>query len=140
MFEKILVAVDGSACSINAANTAGDLARKMGSTDVYLVVAYDPIPSYLGEPNLQSIIDARLDNAEQIVEEGLKGLGHLTAKVHTEVMEGPAADAILEVAKVREVDLVVLGSRGHGKLAALILGSTTDKGVRQANCAVIVVR
>ena len=140
MFEKILVAVDGSPCSIKAANNAGELARKLGTSDIYLVVAYDPIPGFLGEPILQSIIDDRLDQANLIVEEGLKALGHVSSKMHTEVLEGPAAEAIIEVAKVREVDLVVLGSRGLGKLATLILGSTSDKVVTHSPCPVLVVR
>lgn len=140
MFKKILVAVDGSACSLLAASKAGDLARANGTADIYMVVAYDPIPSYLGEPILQSIIDARLDEAERVAEEGLRSLGQCKAKVHTEILQGPAAEAILEVARVREVDLIVVGSRGHGQLATLILGSTSYKVVGNASCPVLVVR
>ncbi len=140
MFEKMLVAVDGSPCSIKAANSAGELARRMGTSDIYLVVAYDPIPGFLGEPILQTIIDDRLDQANVIVEEGLKALGHFTGKMHIEVLEGPAAEAIIEVASVREVDVVIVGSRGHGKLATLILGSTSDKIVSHSPCPVLVVR
>lgn len=140
MFEKILVAVDGSAHSIRAANTAGELAKKVGTKAIYLVAVYDPIPAYLGEPILQTIIDARLDEANVVIEEGLNGLGNVGCEVHTEVLEGPPADAIIEVANVRGVDLIVVGSRGRGQLSGLILGSTSQKVVGHAHCPVIVVR
>ena len=140
MFSKILVAVDGSPCSILAASKAGEMARLVGTSDIFFVVAYDPIPAYLGEPILQSIIDARLDESERIAHEGLKALGQCKAQVHTEIIQGPAAEAILEVARVRAVDLTVVGSRGHGQLATLILGSTSYKVVGHATCPVLVVR
>jgi len=51
MFKNILIAVDGSEHSHKAAKTAGDLARTL-SADLWLVVAYEPLPTYLGQPNL----------------------------------------------------------------------------------------
>jgi len=51
MFEKILLAVDGSEHSLRSAKEAGDLARAMKSDSLRIVVAFDSIPPYLGEPN-----------------------------------------------------------------------------------------
>jgi nucleotide-binding universal stress UspA family protein len=58
----------------------------------------------------------------------------------TEVLEGSAAEAILEVASTRKSDLIVMGSRGLGTLSGLLLGSQSQKVVQHANCPVLIVK
>jgi len=140
MFEKILLALDGSEHSKNAARIVGEMVTCNGVKQVFVVVVYDPIPTYLGEPNLQVVIDARLDEANAILQAGLAALGDVPCKVTTEIVEGSPAEAIIDVAKVREADLVVLGSRGRGQLAGLLLGSTSQKVIGHAPCPVLVTR
>ena len=53
MYKNIVLGVDGSEHALNAARQAGDLARAMNAENLWIVVAYDPIPSYLGQPNRQ---------------------------------------------------------------------------------------
>ena len=55
MFDRILLAVDGSDHAFHAAHKAAELARVMKPVEFRIVVAYDTIPMYLGEPNLQSL-------------------------------------------------------------------------------------
>jgi nucleotide-binding universal stress UspA family protein len=140
MFDKILLAVDGSEHSLRAAKTAGDLARAMNAQHVRIVVAYDPIPPYLGEPNLQHAIDARLRTASVILEEAIRVVGDVSAEVHSELIEGSAAEAIIDVADTRGSDLIVIGSRGLGRIAGAVLGSTSQKVVAHASCPVLIVR
>lgn len=140
MFEKVLLAVDGSDHALHAARTAADLARAMNSGEFRVVVAYDFIPPYLGEPNLQYAIDARVNAANEVLQAALAQLGTLPCEISTELIEGDSAEAILDVAETRKSDVIVMGSRGLGTLAGLLLGSTSQKVVAHAPCPVLIVR
>lgn len=140
MFERILLAVDGSEHALHATRKAAELARLMKPVEFRIVVAYDPIPLYLGEPNMQIVITNRKGEAEEILAAAVKEVGTIPCEIHTEILEGDPASAILEVAKVRNSDVIVMGSRGLGRLAGLLLGSTSQKVVSHAPCPVLIVR
>lgn len=141
MYSRILVAVDGSEHSLKAARAAAELARQLHATELRVVVAFDPLPSFLGEPNLQAAINARLDEAQQVMEKALQAIGPMPeGVVRTEILEGPAAEAILQVAETHQSDLIVMGSRGLGRFAGLLLGSQSQKVVQHASCPVLIVR
>ena len=140
MFERILLAVDGSEHGYHAAKMPADLARAMNSETLRIVVAYNRIPPYLGEPNLQQAIDARLTEAQEVLKKAVEIVGDVPAEIHTELIEGDAAESIIEVANTRESSVIVMGSRGLGRLAGLVLGSTSQKVVSHAPCPVLIVR
>ncbi len=140
MFEKVLLAVDGSEHALHAARTAADLARTMNAKEFRIVVAYDFIPPYLGEPNMQFAIDARMEEAQTIMRKTVNTVGDIPCEIHTELIEGSIAQAIIEVATTRKSDVIVMGSRGLGTLAGLLLGSTSQKVVAHAPCPVLIVR
>lgn len=140
MFEKILLAVDGSEHGQHAAKVAGDLAREVKARDLRIVVAFEPIPVYLGEPNLNEAIIARETEAKAILQKAQEVIGSVPAEISTEMIEGSIAEAILDVASVRKSDLIVMGSRGLGRLAGAMLGSNSQKVVSHAACPVLIVR
>lgn len=140
MFEKVLLAVDGSEHSLHAAKEAGDLARAMKSKILRIVIAFDSIPPYLGEPNLQIAIDARMKQAQAILNKAQNAIGKIPGEVHTEFVEGSPAEAIINVAKTRESTVIVMGSRGMSSIAELVLGSTCHNVVNHASCPVLIVR
>jgi nucleotide-binding universal stress UspA family protein len=140
MFEQILLAVDGSEHSLRSAKEAGDLARAMKSEILRIVVAFDSIPPYLGEPNLQQAIDARMKEANAILQKAQDAVGKIPSELHTELIEGPAAEAIINVAKTRGSTVIVMGSRGMSAIAELVLGSTSHKVVSHAPCPVLIIR
>lgn len=139
MFERILLAVDGSDHAMRAAKVAADLARCMKS-ELRIVVAFDPIPPYLGEPNLQDAINARLNDAQATLQKAVEQVGDVPGELRTDLIEGNSAEVIIEVAKTRDSDLIVMGSRGLGRLAGLVLGSNSQKVVSHAPCPVLIVR
>jgi len=140
MFNHILLAVDGSEHSLNAAQTASQLARSMNSADLRIVVVYDSVPPLLGNPDFQVILNARLDETERILQNTVKMVGEIPAGVHTETIAGDPAESIIKIAEAHSCDLIVMGSRGLGRLAGLVLGSTSQKVVSHAPCPVLIVR
>jgi nucleotide-binding universal stress UspA family protein len=140
MFDNILLAVDGSEHGVHAAKVAGDLAREVEAQVLRIVVVYDPVPANLGEPNLSQTIAARQEEAQEIVDSSLKELGDVPAEIHTEIIEGQIADKIVDVASIRNSDVIVMGSRGRTGLASALLGSNSQKVVSNAPCPVLIVR
>ena len=139
MFKNILVAVDGSEHGLKSARTAGELARRM-QADLWVVVAYDPMPSYLGHPYLQEAINARMVHSQAILAGAIAEIGEIPGSMKQEVLEGPPAEAILAVAETRSVDLIVMGTRGLGRLVSAMVGSQSQKVLAHASCPVLLVR
>lgn len=139
MFKTILVAVDGSEHGLRAARVAGDVARCMQG-ELWVVVAYDPLPASLGQPFLQQAINERIEASEEVLSKAEGAIGEVPCGVKREVLEGPAAEAILAVAEARGVDLIIMGTRGLGRLASIVIGSQSQKVVANATCPVMLVR
>jgi nucleotide-binding universal stress UspA family protein len=139
MFKRILLAFDGSAHARKAAAIARELANSM-QADIWVVIAYDTLPSFLGKPNLQAAIDSRLEQAEAKMEEAVQEIGEFSGKITREIMEGPASEAILNVAEVRNIELIVMGTRGMGSLKGLLIGSTSQKVLSHAQCPVLLAK
>ena len=140
MFEKILLAADGSDHALHATQIAAELARNPNAKELRVVVAYDMIPPYFGEPNMQIAIDARMEEAKAVLQKTIEAIGKVPCEIHTELIEGSAAEAIIDVATTRKSNVIVMGSRGLGKLAGLLLGSTSQKVVSHAPCPVLITR
>lgn len=140
MFERILIGVDGSEESLRAVRLAGELAREVKAEQLRFVVAYDPIPAYLGAPNLDRLIEGRLMEAEATLKRALAEVGDVPSEIHTEMLEGSPAESIINLAKTWDSQLIVLGSRGSSAIADLVLGSTSHKVVSHAPCPVLIVR
>lgn len=140
MFNNILLAVDGSDHALNAARVAAQLARSMNSAELRIAVVYDSIPPLLGDPDFQVVLNARLDETEKILQSAVKAVGEVPSTVSTETIAGDPAEAIIKIADTRKCDLIVMGSRGLGRLAGLVLGSVSQKVVSHAPCPVLIVR
>ncbi|MDR7542975.1 MAG: universal stress protein [Armatimonadota bacterium] len=139
MFSTILYATDGSPHARRALDVATDLARRYGAR-VIVVTAYEPLPRDLGSPYLEELMAKRLAAAEALAREAASVLQAQGVSHSVEVLEGPAARAILDVSRVRTCDLIVMGSRGLGPLGAALLGSVSLKVVQEASCPVLITR
>jgi nucleotide-binding universal stress UspA family protein len=139
MFKRILLATDGSSHAQEALVYAQGLASR-DEAQIIVVHAFDPVPTYLGESWGDQVIARQVSLGEGVAKNAAQRLGKAGVDVITEVLEGPPADAILRVADVRECDLIVMGSRGHGTLASLLLGSVSHRVLAHARVPVMIIK
>ena len=139
MFEKILLATDGSPDAEQALVYTRDLALR-DNAQVIVVHAFESVPTYLGDPVEGRVMARHVSAGEEVANAAAAKLRKAGVDLSIELLEGPAADAILSVADVRECDLIVMGSRGHGALARLILGSVSQRVLTGARAPVLIVK
>jgi nucleotide-binding universal stress UspA family protein len=77
---------------------------------------------------------------QRLVQDAASRAREQAASVRTVLREGDPASAILEVARSEQVDMIVMGRRGLGDLAGLLLGSVSHKVAHLAECACLTVR
>lgn len=137
MFRKILVAIDGSQQSREALTIALDLAGRYRAT-ICLLHAFPHVSDLLGTPQYEHLLEARSTIGQQILDSTRAQIDK-DVPIETQLIEGPAAPAILRVAAEDSCDLIVMGSRGHGQLAGILLGSVSSAVAQRANCPVLIV-
>jgi nucleotide-binding universal stress UspA family protein len=137
MFHKILVAIDGSQQSNAALAIAVDLAQHYGGS-LCLLHAFAHVSDLLGMPQYEHLLEARSALGQRVLDSAQAQLGDVVP-VETQLIEGPPAPAILRVAAEDRCDLIVIGSRGHGQLAGLLLGSVSSAVAQRAHCPVLIV-
>jgi nucleotide-binding universal stress UspA family protein len=137
MFRKILVAVDGSRHSSRALEFADDLSR-IYKTPLLVLHAFPHVSDLLGTPQYERMLESRALIGEQVHASARAQLSERTP-VETHLIEGPPAPAILRVAVEESCDLIVIGSRGHGQLAGILLGSVSNVVAQRAVCPVLIV-
>jgi nucleotide-binding universal stress UspA family protein len=139
VFKKILLATDGSPDAEEALEYARDLALRDGAP-VVVAHAFEPVPGYLGDPWEGRVMARHVAAGQEVGNSAAQKLQQAGVHVIVEVLEGPPADAILKVAEVRECDLIIMGSRGYGTLASLLLGSVSHRVLAHARIPVMIVR
>ena len=137
--KKILVPVDGSGYSMQAAEYALELA-KLIDAEIFLVHCRKTLPSILGEPYYQTAVDDLMEKSNKLVEPYINLFQEAGIKFTDRILEGPPTDIISEVAEIEKCDMIVMGSRGHTNLEGLFLGSVTHRILHTAPCPVLVVR
>ena len=139
MFERILVAVDGSETSFHALATALELAQATHATLLALAVE-GPLPAYaatIGEiDEVKREKDIFFEALATRVRDEAQQAG---VTVEVELRPGHAAELITRYATETGADLIVLGHKGHF-LRDHLLGSTADRVAENADCPVMIVR
>jgi nucleotide-binding universal stress UspA family protein len=139
MYDKILVAVDHSEASDRALLAARDLAL-LSEGEVWVL--------HLREREVAvktgvALTDETMDEATAAVAAAVDKLTAAGVKAHGDVGTTPygyAARNIVDDAIEHDVDVIVMGSRGRGDLAGLVLGSTAHKVIHLTDRPVLVVR
>ncbi|MEM1888590.1 MAG: universal stress protein [Pyrobaculum sp.] len=128
MYRKILIAYDGSDHAKKAIQHAVALAKAFDSALYVITIATDPS-------------QVSIERARRIVDEAARQISSMGVSVaETEVRSGSPPTEILNYAEEREVDLIVMGSRGLSAIQRLVLGSVSQTVVSRARVPVLVVR
>jgi nucleotide-binding universal stress UspA family protein len=161
MIKRVLVAIDGSEHANRAIDLACAVASRFGAELIAVHVVPDkPLSEaerkmaeveFQGEVardfDLTRLADARDDIrllsqrlTEQAADAKARARQQAVPSVRTVLREGDPATAILNVAKEERADIIVMGRRGLGDLAGLLLGSVSHKVAHLAECACLTVR
>jgi nucleotide-binding universal stress UspA family protein len=139
--DTIVVAIDFSEPAHRALDLATDLARQSGGT-VHLVHAFHvplagPVPDMVVVPP-DALAWARERSAAELeaMLARLRADG-VPARIH--LRAGQPVHEIVEAAREVGADLIVMGTRGRGALAHLLLGSVAERTLRLAPCPVLTV-
>jgi nucleotide-binding universal stress UspA family protein len=131
----IVVGVDGSPESVKAIAWGAEQARATGGSLELVIVWARPmsygLPLVVGGYNPEQ-------EAQDVVDKVAAGIDLPVARLHRSVINGAAPTVLVDRSK--HADLLVVGSRGHGGFAELLLGSVSDHCVHHAACPVVVVR
>lgn len=141
---KLLIAVDGSACSMVAVDLVSSLPWP-AETEITLLAAYEvPIDWTGGVGSTMDWVGDVEDATRDTLDEQLRALAPRLERdgisVERVVVRGRPASAIIEAARERRVDLIVTGSRGRGPLRSMLLGSVASEVAAEAPCPVLVAR
>jgi nucleotide-binding universal stress UspA family protein len=138
MYEKLLVAIDHSKATESVLGAARDLASlSHGEVWVLHLRELEAMPrAGLIESESGDEAHAQVDAAvDELTKAGIKAHGVVRSTIY-----GYAAREIVSDAKDLGVSVIVMGSRGRGDLAGLVLGSTAHKVIHLADRPVLVVR
>jgi nucleotide-binding universal stress UspA family protein len=135
---KILLATDSSREAELAATTAVDLANSTNS-ELHVIHVGELLPTLLAQTEVEP---ARLEReAQQLLDEQVRGIeeaGGTVKEAHLRL--GRADEEIVDLAQDIGAGMIVMGSRGRGRIRRALMGGVSDSVVRHAHCPVTVVR
>ncbi|MDR2871164.1 MAG: universal stress protein [Xanthomonadaceae bacterium] len=148
MFQRILIATDGSELAGKGVDKGLDLAKQIGAEVLFLVVTEPWAPGFdeavAWSPNSVVLKEYQKSNAE-MARGILDGVSAKAVELGVEYQtlhlpDRYAADAIIETCTQRDIDLVVMASHGRRGLGKLLLGSQTQMVLTHSTIPVLVIR
>ncbi len=139
---KVLIATDGS----SGAEEAAWLLAHLPHRNTLEVTVLSVVPDYGVHGSvevvewLKAAMEAERKRAEEATERIARMFEGADARIETLVRQGHVSKAILDEAKSRNTELIVLGAKGHSALERVLLGSVSDSVATHAHCSVLVVR
>jgi nucleotide-binding universal stress UspA family protein len=138
-FKKILVGFDGSEGSWRALDMALKEA-KAHRAEVWALTV-EELPHFAATVGEVEEEKAQADAYTATIQREARAMAlEMKVNLQFEVLEGHPAQVLVNYAKEKGFDLIVVGHSGHSGLWGNLLGSTTDKVVDHAHCCVLVVR
>ena len=137
--KRIVIAYDGSEGSREALAAGVETARATGAVATLVYVRHTPLP-IVGDPFYERSLSKELRRGRDVLAEARVFAADAGVVAETELLEGDAAEQILDLARLRDAELIVVGSRGRGAVAEALLGSVSHAIVHGADRPVLVAR
>lgn len=137
--KRIVIATDGSTGAGHALEQGYELGAELGA-DVSVVYVRHAPAGFLGAPYYQDVITDEAQHARGVIADAKLYATHYDVDPHYEVLEGDPAEAILDFAQARDADLIVIGSRGLGRVTGALLGSVSREIVQRSDRPVFVAK
>lgn len=139
--KRILVGVDGSAHADRAICVAAKIAKASGADLTLLAVRSLPQAIESGErASLEESHDALVDLRPPFLKRAKEKAALAGAPgVETAAAVGDPAEEIVNAARRRQADVIVVGRRGRGRVTSLVFGSVSQKTIHLAGCPVMIV-
>ena len=136
--KTILIATDGSVGAQAAVDEGLDFAKETGATVLFVAIR-QPTNPVLGDPYWQQSLSNELARLRPALQTAVAKAESRGIHADYDLLEGDPGERILELARSRDVDLIVIGSRGLGAAASVILGSVSKRVLHDADRPVLVV-
>ena len=136
--KKILVPLDGSRLAEAAFDEAVDVAKRHDATVVLLRAAQATRLPAADPTETQVAVVREAETYLAGIAERARNAG--LTKVETSVWYAPAAEAIIEAARVRGIDLIVMGTHGRSGLGRFVLGSVAESVLRGTTTPILMLR
>lgn len=138
MFDKILIAYDGSDAAGKAFELALDLAAKYGAELKVLAVARPP--EFGDEVETEAVVENSRKHYHHVLKPLRDRVGASGMQAHFDVEVGHPADHIVKAAEQWGAQLIVMGHRGQGWMGRWLVGSVAKQVMHHAPCAVLIAR
>lgn len=139
---KILVAYDGSELSKKALEYGKSLVLQDEQAELEVVTVMT-LSGFIGSYEAYSFMEMRSiaeTAANSRLEEAKEQLALVPKVINAQLLEGDPAAQIIEYATENEFDLIVMGSRGLGRVREFFLGSVSHNVVQMAKCPVLIIK
>jgi nucleotide-binding universal stress UspA family protein len=135
--EPVVIATDGSESAEQAVVAGARVARTLGTKAVLVYVR--PAIGPLGEPYYQEKLSEQMAYAQAALERAQTLAREEGCEADAEIVEGNPPDQVVELARVRNAPVIVVGSRGLGAVTGALLGSVSSAIIHRADRPVLVV-
>lgn len=139
---NILLAVDGSAYTKKMLAYLATHDELLGSKHTYTVLTVQsPLPTRARAALGKEVVDSyHAEEAEKVLAPVCKFLARHSVDAKRSYKVGAVGETIAKTADTGKFDLVVMGSRGHGAVATLVLGSVTTQVLANSSVPLLIVR
>jgi nucleotide-binding universal stress UspA family protein len=134
--QVILIATDGSVCGQQAEDEGVALAVAMGARAVFVHVQ-PQVDSSRYQPGE---VSEQTDESHSILDRALAKALQAGVDAEAEIVEGNPAREIVDAAKLRGADMIIVGSRGLGAISSMFLGSVSRDVLSEADRPVLIVK